>query len=125
MQYLSPQEILYIHSRLAKELNQEQGIKDVNVLKRGIKYTHDSKMFPDKFKKAAGLFFLIAKKEPFKRGNITTALFATKVLMQINKYDFSISNKEISDFIEKDLKEADLEKISSWIKNNSSPLKKD
>jgi prophage maintenance system killer protein len=119
MTYLSSTEILYIHNRLVDEMNATHGIESVPVLKKVTKYIHNNEMFPDRFSKAAALFFAIGKKKPFKDINIATALFVTKVFLDLNKTDFEIERPEIQDFIRNGLPRTTLEEIKSIIIQNS------
>jgi len=119
MTYLSSTEILYIHNRLVDEMDAIHGIESVPVLKKATKYIHDNEVFPDRFSKAAALFFAIAKKKPFKDINTATALLVTKVFLDLNKTDFEIERLEIEDFIKNGLLRTTLEEIKSMIIQNS------
>lgn len=119
MTYLSSTEILYMHNRLVDEMKAAHGIESVPVLKKAIKYIRDNEAFPDKFSKAAALFFAIAKKKPFKDINITTALFTTKVFLDLNRTNFEIERPEIEEFIRNGLPRTTLDEIKSIITQNS------
>lgn len=119
MTYLSPAEILYVHNRLVDEMNTIHGVENVPILKRTLKYLHNNEAFPDKFSKAAALFFAIAKKKPFKSNNLVTALFTTKLFLDINKTDFELERMEVSDFVKNCLHRATLEEIKNILIQNS------
>lgn len=119
MVYLSPTEILYIHNRLVDEMGAIHGVESVPTLKKAIKYIRNNESFPDKFSKAAALFFAIAKKKPFKSNNIATALLSTKLFLDINNTCFEIERLEIQDFIKTGLSRTTLEEIKSILTLNS------
>lgn len=119
MNYLSPTEILYVHNRLVDEMNAVHGVNSVPVLKKAIKYIRNNEVFPDKFSKAAALFFAIAKKKPFQSNNLATALFSTKLFLDINNTDFEMERLEFQDFINNCLPRATLEEIKSMLIQNS------
>jgi len=122
MNYLSSQEILYIHNRVVDEIKGKHGARDINILKKAISYIQDNGVFPDIFSKAGALFFAIAKKKPFNDLNTQTALATTKTLLKLNKYDLDIKNLE--KFIKNNLSSAKVKDITEWLKKNSKPLKK-
>ncbi|MDD5731468.1 MAG: hypothetical protein PHU42_01035 [Patescibacteria group bacterium] len=119
MNYLSPAEILYIHNRLVDETSSIHGVESVGILKKTINYLRNNEVFPDKFAKAAALFFAIAKKKPFKSGNLATALFSTKLFLDLNKTDFEMERMEVQDFIKNCLNRATLEEIKNILIQNS------
>jgi len=119
MTYLSPTEILYIHNRLIDEANAVHGVESVSILKKTINYLHNNEVFPDKFAKAAALFFAIAKKKPFKSGNLATALFSTKIFLDLNKTDFEMERVEVQDFVKNYLARATVEEIKTILIQNS------
>jgi prophage maintenance system killer protein len=121
MTYLSPTEILYIHNRLVDEMGATHGIDSVPVLRKAIQYIRNNEAFPDRFSKAAALFFSIAKKKPFKSNNLATALLSTKLFLDINKTNFEIERPEIQDFIKTGFPRTTLEEIKSMIIQNSIP----
>jgi prophage maintenance system killer protein len=119
MIYLSPAEILYVHNRLIDEMGATHGVESIPVLKRTIKYIRNNESFPDKFSKAAALFFAIAKKKPFTSNNLATALFSTKLFLDLNKTDFEMERPEFQDFIMNCLPRATLEEIKNMLILNS------
>jgi len=123
MQYLSGQEILYIHSRVVEELGGRHGIRDVLTLKKAASYIQNNDVFPDKFTKAGALFFALSKKKPFIELNIPTALAVTKTFLYLNKQGLEISKPAIEEFIRLNLKTAKVEDIACWLQENSKSLK--
>ena len=123
MNYLSPAEILYIHSRLTTTLGANHGVRDVKLLKKAINYVHNNEIFPDKYSKTAALLFTIARKKPFIDSNAPTAFMAVQIFLQNNGINFDISNPEVSAFNKIFLPTAKLEEIKNFISQNSLPIK--
>lgn len=121
MKYLSPQEILYIHNRIIEEVGGSHGAKDILVLKKLIKYTHNAEIFPDKLSKAAALFFGIAKKKPFSDKNLETGVIALEIFLSLNKYTLDISKPAFQRFVNQELSEAKVEDIRRFLIENSRP----
>jgi len=122
MNYLSSEEVLYIHYRLVDEIGGKHGTADIKLLNKAIKYIHNSEVFPDKFTKAAAIFFAVSKKKPFVENNLITALTATKLFLEINKVDFQATEPEVLHFIKKELSKAKIEDIKEILEQNSSPI---
>ncbi|MFA7308998.1 MAG: Fic family protein [Patescibacteria group bacterium] len=117
MNYLSAQEILFIHNRLTSEVGGRDGLSDLKTLKKAVQYMHHTEMFPDLYSKAAALFFAIAKKRPFSEQNLPTALGSLGVLLAINSHQLPMSDPEVLSFIQKDLTTASVQEITGWIKS--------
>ena len=122
MNYLSSQEILFIHYRLIEEMNGAQGIANIGILKKIALYLKNNDVFPDKFSKAAALFFAIAKKKPFLDLNTQSALLLTKIFLAINGVVFHIENKEIAEFVKNKLSKKTVDDIKKTIIDNSTNL---
>jgi len=122
MNYLSPEEILYIHNRIIDELDGKHGSNDIMILKKLEKYIHNTEIFPDKFSKAAALFFGIAKKKPFNNKNTETAIATMKIFLQLNKTDIDVSSKEFQDFVRYEFPKAKVEDIRKFLVQDSKPL---
>jgi death on curing protein len=122
MNYLSPQEILYIHSRVIEELGGNHGANDILVLKKLIKYIHNAEIFPDVFSKIAALFFGIAKKRPFSTRNFQTGVIVLEMFLNLNKYSIDIESSQFHKFIDEDFARAKVEDIRKFLIQNSFPI---
>ncbi len=118
MNYLSPSEILYIHSRVTSEIGGRDGIGDTKILKRTVSYIKNNEVFPTLFDKAGALIFAIAKKKPFASGNLPTALTAMAVFLKINKKEFDASSPATFDFFKNNLFTASVKDLSEWLAKN-------
>ena len=122
MNYLSSQEILFSHYRLIEEMDGAQGITNLGILKKIAVYLKNNDVFPDKYSKAAALFFAIAKKRPFLDLNNQSALLLTKIFLAINEITFHIEHEEIAEFTKNKLSKATIEDIKKIIIDNSTNL---
>lgn len=119
MNYLSPQEVLYIHNQLINELEGTHGVSNAEVLKKLMKYIRNNDIFRDKNAKAAALFFGISKRKPFTDKNLQTAIAATNIFLGINGSGFEIDTAGFRNFIKYDLPTAKVEEIQKFISENS------
>uniref|UniRef100_A0A7C4M0W9 Fic family protein n=1 Tax=candidate division CPR3 bacterium TaxID=2268181 RepID=A0A7C4M0W9_UNCC3 len=124
MNYLSPQELLFIHYRLTEEMNGIQGIQNLSILKKLAKYVHNNEIFPDKFSKASALLFGIAKKKPFRDLNKQSAALITKIFLSLNKATLHLESQALSEFLKDKLEKATIEEIKKAIVDNSTNLEK-
>lgn len=122
MNYLSPQEILYIHSRVVENLGGKHGSSDIVLLKKLTNYTHNTEIFPDKFSKAAALLFGIAKKKPFLDANLKTAVTVMQAFLEINKSTLDITEDSFQKFINQEFSKAKVEDIRKFLVQSSKPL---
>lgn len=120
MNYLSPQEMLFIHFQVTEEMEGIQGIKDLSIIKKLAKYVRNDDVFPDIFSKASALLFGIAKKRPFLDLNGATALMIIKVFLSLNQKNINIGSEEFIDFLNKELSSANIDKIKKIIIQNSA-----
>ena len=87
-QYLTPEQVLFLHSRLVAETGGGQGIRDLGMLLSALgrpQATFDEKdLYPDLFSKAAALMDSLVRNHPFVDGNKCTALAAAALFLRIN-----------------------------------------
>ncbi|HRY59938.1 MAG TPA: Fic family protein [Patescibacteria group bacterium] len=119
MNYLSPQEVLYIHNQIIDELHGTHGVSNSLVLKKLMNYIRNNDIFRDKNAKAAALFFGISKRRPFIEKNIETAITATNIFLGINGSGFEIDTPTFRNFIKYELPHAKVEDIQKFITQNS------
>ena len=102
MQYLSPEQVLFIHARLIAETGGEHGVRDIGLLQSAVarpKATFDNKeLYPDVANKAAALMEFLINNHPFVDGNKRTGITAAVLFLRINNYSILVSNKELEDF---------------------------
>jgi len=88
MNYLTAEQVLFVHSRLVSETGGEHGIRDLGMLQSAVARpmaTFDGKeLYPDLFAKAAALMESLINNHPFLDGNKRTGVAAAGLLLRIN-----------------------------------------
>ncbi len=128
MNYLTPEQVLFIHYRLIEETGGCQGIRDIALLQSAVSRpmaTFDNNdLCPDLFSKAAALMHSIIKNHPFVDGNKRTAITAASIFLLRNGYSLKTSNKALERFTLKVVNEyVELQAIAKWFKKYSVKLK--
>ena len=99
MNYLTPEQVLFIHSRLVTETGGSHGLRDLALLESAVarpRATFDSKeLYPDLFTKAAALMDSLINNHPFLDGNKRTGITATGLFFRINGWKLTASSKEL------------------------------
>lgn len=124
MNYLTPEQVLFIHYRLIEETGSRHGIRDLALLQsavaRPMATFNNHALYPDLFSKAASLMHSIIKNHPFIDGNKRTAIASASIFLMRNNYSLKASNKELERFTFKVAKEnVELQEISKWLKKHS------
>jgi len=99
MNYLTPEQVLFIHSRLVTETGGSHGLRDLTLLESAVagpRATFDSKeLYPDLFTKAAALMDSLINNHPFLDGNERTGITATGLFLRINGWVLTASSEEL------------------------------
>jgi len=99
MNYLTPEQVLFIHSRLVTETGGSHGLRDLALLESSVarpRATFDSnELYPDLFTKAAALMDSLINNHPFLDGNKRTGITATGLFLRINGWVLTASSEEL------------------------------
>jgi len=99
MNYLTPEQVLFIHSRLVTETGGSHGLRDLALLESAVarpRATFDSKeLYPDLFTKATTLMDSLINNHPFLDGNKRTGITATGLFLRINGWELTASSEEL------------------------------
>ena len=99
MNYLTPEQVLFIHSRLVTETGGSHGLRDLALLESAVarpRATFDSKeLYPDLFTKATTLMDSLINNHPFLDGNERTGITATGLFFRINGWKLTASSEEL------------------------------
>jgi death-on-curing protein len=123
--YLSPEQVLFVHSRLIAETGGMHGLLDLGLLLSAVarpQLTFDEQdLYPDIYSKAAALLESLIGNHPFVDGNKRTAITAVGLFLQMNGLALSAGNEELVSFT---LGCAQglitLEQMAAWLEENSS-----
>ena len=127
MNYITPEQVLFIHYRIIEETGGSHGIRDLALLQsasaRPMATFDENDLYPDIFSKAAALMHSIIKSHPFMDGNKRTAITTASIFLLRNGYCLRASNKELERFILKvTAKNIELHEIAKWFKRYSTKV---
>jgi death-on-curing protein len=125
--YLSPEQVLFLHSRLIAETGGMHGIRDLGMLLSALGRPEASfenkELYPDLFTKTAALMDSLVRNHPFVDGNKRTAITSSGIFLRINGYQLTVENSEVVRFtLACAQSQFSLAEISEWFKQSSSPV---
>ena len=99
MNYLTPEQVLFIHSRLVTETGGSHGVRDLGLLESAVARPHatfDGKeLYPDLFTKAAALMDSVINNRPFVDGNKRMGITAAGLFLRINGWKLTATLDEL------------------------------
>jgi len=127
IQYLSPEQVLFLHSRLISETGGAHGVRDLAMLLSALgrpQATFENKeLYPDLFTKTAALMDSLVRNHPFVDGNKRTAITAAGIFLKINRHQLYTENWEMVRFtLACAQSQFSLNEITDWFKKHSSPI---
>ena len=125
--YLTPEQVLFIHSRLVQETGGAYGIRDLSMLLSALgrpQATFDEHdLYGDLFSKAAALMDSLIRNHPFVDGNKRVAITAAALFLRMNGYSLLVSNEEMVRFtLACAQSQAAFEEITAWFQRFCRPL---
>ena len=128
MNYLSTQQVLYLHHQMIEETGGVHGVHNLGLLESALyrpQVTFDGiELYPTPFFKASALLHSLVNNHPFLDGNKRTAIACANFFLE-NNLNISIecSQAELVDF---GLKVAqgtlNLEEIANWLKTHTRSI---
>ena len=127
IRYLTPEQVLFLHSRLITETGGAQGVRDLSMLLSALGRPQaafaDKELYPDLFTKTAALMDSLVRNHPFVDGNKRTAMTSAGIFLWINGYQLTVENREMVRFtLACAQSELSLVEIADWFKQYSSPV---
>lgn len=105
MKYLSPEDVLFMHSAVIDETGGSHGVRDLGLLQAALARPRQSfggkDLYPSLFEKAAALLESLAKNHPFIDGNKRTAITACGVFLELNGYTLNAGQDELAQYVER------------------------
>lgn len=128
MNYLSAEQILFIHARLIEETGGSHGIRDLGTLLSAIGRPQarfdNQDLYPDPFSKAAALMESLIYNHPFVDGNKRTGVTAAGLFLRKNGYRLTASEADLVAITMRIAQsQGSLEELTIWLRNNSHPVK--
>lgn len=122
--YLTPEQVLFLHSRLIAETGGGHGLRDLGMLLSALgrpQGTFDGKdLYPDLFSKAAALIDSLVRNHPFVDGNKRTAITSAALFLRMNGYRLIVENEEMVRFtLACAQSQLSLDEIMDWFKQYS------
>ena len=122
--YLTPEQVLFLHSRLIAETGGGHGIRDLGMLLSALgrpQATFDgTELYPDLFSKAAALMDSLVRNHPFVDGNKRMAITATALFLRINGYRLIVENEEMVRFtLACAQSQRSLDEMAAWFQRSS------
>ena len=128
MNYLSPEQVLFIHSRLVAETGGIHGVRDLGLLESAVarpQATFDGKeLYPDLFKKAAALMDSLVNNHPFIDGNKRTGVTAAGLFLWVNVRKLAASPEDLEACARRTVaKGIEISELANWLRTNSVNVK--
>jgi len=128
MVYLSPEQILIIHSFVLDETGGLHGVRDRDAIASARALAQQQafgqELYPTVFDKAAVYIRSIIKNHPFVDGNKRSGMMTAAVFLELNGYKLQVSKGGVYKFALRVAKQKlELAKIATWLKQNSKKLK--
>ena len=121
MNYLTPEQVLFIHSRLVTETGGSHGLRDLGLLLSAVarpRATFDSnELYPDLFTKAAALMDSLINNHPFLDGNKRTGLTATGLFLRINGWKLTATSEElVACTMRVAVEDLEIDELANWLR---------
>ena len=127
MNYLTAEQILFLHARLIEETGGSHGVRDINLLLSAIGRPRasfvDQDLYPDIFTKAAALMDSLIRNHPFIDGNKRTGISAAGLFLRRNGYRLTASNTDLETLtLEVTRADKSITEIAGWFRDHSQPV---
>jgi death-on-curing protein len=128
--YLTAEQILFLHARLVAETGGSHGVRDLSLLLSAVGRPQasfdDEDLYPDLFTKAAALMDSLINNHPFADGNKRTGIAAAALFLHANGYHLQVSNTELEKFtLEVAQPQHTIEEIAAWLQTYARLVDKD
>lgn len=124
MNYLSLEQVLFIHQQMLEKYGGSEGVRDQNLLEFSIVKPRISafgeEVYPTLFLKLAALLHAIIRNHAFVDGNKRTAFGAMHLMLLKNGYDLTSStDQEVQMCLDAATGKLTVEEIANWIENHA------
>jgi death-on-curing protein len=127
IRYLTPEQVLFLHSRLIQETGGAHGVRDLSMLLSALgrpKATFDgNELYRDIFNKSAALFDSLIRDHPFLDGNKRTAITAAGLFLRLNGFSLIVTNEEMVRFsLACAQSQKTLDEITDWFQRHGKKI---
>lgn len=125
--YLTPEQVLFIHARLITETGGEYGVRELGLLLSAVARPQatfeGNDLYPDLFSKAAALLESLVINHAFVDGNKRTAITSTGLFLRINGYRLTADNPKLETFTLQCAQGlVSQEQMFSWLKSHTEKI---
>jgi len=125
--YLTPEQVLFLHSRMISIIGGAHGVRDVGMLLSALgrpQATFDGKeLYADIMLKAAALMDSLVRNHPFVDGNKRTAITASALFLRLNGYRLQVENHEMVYFtLACAQSQLSLVEVADWFRKYSNKI---
>ncbi len=126
MNYLTPEQVLFLHARLIEETGGSHGVRDVALLESAVARPRmmfgGEDLYPDLFSKAAALMNSLIRNHPFVDGNKRTGIAAAALFLRQNGRLLRATSPELEAFtVYVAESRPDIPEIAEWLERHSLP----
>jgi death-on-curing protein len=123
--YLTVEQVLFIHMRLVAETGGSPGVRDLDLLASAVGRPQASfggqDLYPTVFDKAGALLDSLVRNHPFVDGNKRVGIAAAGLFLLRNSVRLTASNAELEQFtLQVARSEASMEQMVAWLKRHST-----
>jgi len=127
MNYLTAEQVLFIHARLISETGGAHGVRDLGLLQSAVarpQATFDGQdLYPGLFSKAAAIMESLVGNHAFVDGNKRTAITSAGLFLRINGYRLTADNQQLEIFILQCAQRLiSLEQMALWLDSHSEKI---
>lgn len=124
MNYLTPEQVLFIHARLISETGGAHGVRDVGLLESAVARPQatfeDRLLYPNVFVQAAALMDSLVNNHPFVDGNKRTGITAAGLFLRFNGLKLTASQVDVESItLRVATKDLDIDELAGWFKENT------
>jgi death-on-curing protein len=122
--YVTPEQVLFLHSRLIVETGGGHGVRDLGMMLSALGRPQvtfeDKELYPELFTKTAALMDSLVRNHSFIDGNKRTAITASGIFLKINGYQLVVENGEMVRFtLACAQSQLSFDEISDWFRRYS------
>jgi death-on-curing protein len=123
--YLSAEQVLFIHARIVSEIGGSHGIRDLGLLESAVARPQASfegnELYPDVFAKAAVLMESLVGNHPFVDGNKRTGIASAAIFLQVNGWKMTASNSDLeAQTLSVVVEGTPVDDLAAWLQENCS-----
>jgi death-on-curing protein len=127
MNYLTIEQVLFLHARLIEETGGSHGVRDLGLLESAVARPQatfgGADLYPDLSSKAAAFMESLIRNHPFIDGNKRTGIAAAALFLLQNGWRLKATNSELENFtLYVAESKPELSEITAWFQTHTNPV---